>query len=162
MRKFESGSFENMLALAGIGGWMGMDKGETIRRASEFSGLNKRTIRRYLNGQSEPHPALVKLLKITAAGYIPQDGIWSGYRIKPTGEMVSPSGESFTPERLESLWLELSRKNYMDAKIKQLERKIENLNAIGMQDRKDALVKMANELLNLAGESNISEVRNTA
>lgn len=162
MRKFESESFENMLALAGIGGWMGMDKSETIRRAAEFSGMAERTIRRYIDRESEPHPALVKLLKITAAGYIPQDGMWNGYRIKPTGEMVSSSGESFTPERLESLWLELSRKNYMDAKIKQLEQKIENLNAIGMQDRKDALVKMANELLNLAGESNISEVRKTA
>lgn len=162
MRKFESESFENMLAIAGIGGWLGMDKSETVRRASEFSGLAERTIRRYIDGKSKPHPALVKLLSITAAGYIPQDGMWKGYKIKPTGEMVSPTGESFTPDRLESLWLELSRKSYMDAKIKHLERKIENLNAIGMQDRKDALVSMANELLSLAGENNISEVKKTA
>jgi len=162
MRKFESEPFENMLAHAGIGGWLGMEKSETIRRAAEFSGLNKRTIRRYIDGETEPNPALVKLLKITAAGYIPQDGEWEGYRITPRGEMICPNGDKFTPKRLDALWLELSRKNYMEAKIRQLEKKIENLNSIGMQDRKNSLIKLANDLLSLAEESNISEVRRTA
>ena len=159
MKKFESESFENMLAIAGVGGWMGMDKNETIRRATEFSGVSERTIRRYLNGESKPHPTLVKLLKIAAAGYIPQGGIWDGYRIKPNGEMVSKNGQSFTPERLDYLWLELNKKSYMESRIRHLEKKVENLKAIGMQNRKDAMIKMANNLLSLAGESNISEVK---
>lgn len=162
MRKFESEPFENMLAYAGVGGWLGMSKSETIQRASKFSGLNKRTIRRYIDGESSPNPALVKLLKITASGYIPQDGEWKGYKINPNGEMICPSGDKFTPKRLELLWLELSRKNYMEAKIRQLERKIENLNSIGMQNKRSSIIKLANDLLSLAEESNIAEVRRTA
>ena len=54
------------------------------------------------------------------------------------------------------------KRDPMEAKIRQLEKKIENLNSIGMQDRKNSLIKLANDLLSLAEESNISEVRRTA
>lgn len=162
MQNFESQSFETMLILAGIGGWFGMEKKETLARASEFSGLSTRTLSRYLKGSSSPPPPLIKLLKIRAAGYIPQDGEWAGYHIRPDGKMHSPNGEAFTPQRLEQLWIELSRKNYLNTKIKHLERKIENLKSIGIHDRKEAMIKMANDLLELAGEANMSEISNTA
>lgn len=98
---------------------------EQLDLLAAFLGINARTVRRWLDGNSEPHPCAVRLLFIKYMGF-PQEGKWRGWKLEPD-KLISPSGEELTPDMIGRLWLWRNDKSMLQAKVRRLEREVSDL-----------------------------------
>lgn len=165
MLDFKKQPFKNMLCLAGIGGWMGMSNKETAKKAAEYTGMSVRTMERLVTGETEPSPVLVNLLESRANGHIPQDGQWAGFKLE-NENLVTPLGDSFSPQRINYISLELARVHQLEKRIRILEEENRSLK-INQKTQEDSnhseeLVFLANCILKIAGEGHNEEILKTA
>lgn len=121
---------------------------EQLDLLAAFLGINARTVRRWLDGNSEPHPCAVRLLFVKYMGF-PQDGRWRGWKVDPD-RLISPTGEELTPDMIGKLWLWRNDKSMMQAKINRLERENASLQASNSSEAREKIRQAAALLADLA------------
>ena len=99
--EFLSSSFYKQCWLAGLI-HAGMSNAERLEKVSYCLGVCVRTVRRWFDGDSEPHPSAVRLLLAHHEG-VPLGLDWQGWRVTG-GQLVSPTGFAVTPEIENRIW----------------------------------------------------------
>ena len=159
LKEFEHLSFKMKCSMAGIACYGFMSDNDSAQRIAEYAGVSKRTALRWMKGKNEPPLAVLKLLEITYTSGIPQDGIWKGYSFNRDQELISPEGYSMTPQSIQKFYMDKWVLEGKTAKISEQQREIENLNqqinnlkSLGMEAKRKELIRLANEMLELANE----------
>lgn len=94
-------SFSELCWLAGLI-YAGMSKPDRLDRLSQFFGVCSMTVRRWLSGQTHPHPCAIKLLYAYIGG-VPMPENWSGWRMIG-GQLVSNTGFTVGPDAEQKHW----------------------------------------------------------
>lgn len=155
--EFRRKSFKEQVSLSGIACYGFMSKNESAAKIAEFAGVSKRTASRWLEGAEVPL-SVIKLIEMTFTGGIPQDGIWKGYTINSREELVSPEGHIVTPSTIKRMYLDKWYKESQDVQIRELKRTVEQLRSIGLDDKRQEIIRLANEMLSVANEPSMREV----
>lgn len=157
-RVFKESTFKEMLSLTGLGFCGSMTSEQSYKKAAEFLCISKRTVQRYVCGDSTPSGAVIKLLELRYNGYIPQEGEWKGHIINSRDELVAPNNEILTPLMIKKLWLDRWLKQAQQMEIGKLKVEIEQLKSIGMHDKTEAIKEMANRILGIVESGNMRAV----
>lgn len=140
---FLGSSFDRQCWLAGVIHGA-MSKAEALEKVCDLLCVSESTAKRWLSGRSEPHPCAVLYLLAHYRG-VPPGKDWTGWRFVGNA-LVSPNGESITPEVHQRLyWLtneiRLMRHESGTAKLK-----TKLLESIGTHERLEK-IRLAAKLL---------------
>lgn len=133
---FISAPFRRKCSLAGLTHG-GMSDAQEIATLSDFFGVAGRTVRRWLNDETPPHPCAVMLLNNLYMGF-PQHGRWQGWQLTDD-YLVTPSSETITPDMIGRLWLWRNEKSTLQHRVNALKFENERLKRLGSADTQQAI-----------------------
>ncbi|MBN7820536.1 DUF3653 domain-containing protein [Bowmanella yangjiangensis] len=142
-QSFIDSPFDRQCWLAGIihGG---MSRTEALEKVCETLLVSESTAKRWLSGRAQPHPCAVLYLLAHYRG-VPPGKDWTGWRFVGNA-LVSPNGESITPEIHRRLYWLTNEIRIMRDETGTARAKVRMLESIGAADRLDK-VRLASKLL---------------
>lgn len=141
--QFIESPFDRQCWLAGIihGG---MTRTEALEKVCETLLISESTAKRWLSGRVEPHPCAVLYLMAHYRG-VPPSNDWAGWRFVGNA-LVSPNGESITPEIHRRLYWLTNEIRMMRDETGTAKAKVKMLESVGATERLEK-VRLASKLL---------------
>ena len=143
---FVSSPFARQCSLSGVINGT-MSKAYQLEKLSLMFGVSVRTVRRWMNGEDKAHPCAVALLKNLFMGF-PQQGRWRGWYMADD-YLVSPSGETLSPDMIGRLWLWRNERELQLSRIRELTRENQSLMRMGSDDARKAISNAVKSLSSL-------------